>query len=278
MIAKYLIYFTRNAQSISLPINPEDLPLNNPGKNGTYNVVGLGDIIVPRTPGLRTVKISSYFPARVTSAVTVPSEWHPPEFYINFFRAAMADKAPILFAPARYDEEKNAYLTGDADFYVVVDGFELTEKGGEVGDFYYDLTLTEYRDYSPLEVQITAQDSTATATNAPAIMRPTSTAAKKTATTKTTTKKTATVKTARSAGGKIVVGSTCIANGKYYPVSSAKGPYGTANNREVKVKRIEDLSRPAPYLIFATTNIEGYKVGLIPLGWIAARGLKKVAD
>lgn len=270
MIAKYLIYFTRNAQSISLPINPEDLPLNNPGKNGTYNVVGLGDIIVPRTPGLRTVKISSYFPARITSAVAVPSKWHPPEFYINFFRTAMVDKAPILFAPARYDEEKNAYSIGDADFYVVVDGFELTEKGGEVGDFYYDLTLTEYRDYSPLEVQITAQDSTATATNAPAIMKPTSTAAKKTATTKTTTKKKASVKSTRSTGDKIVVGSTCIANGKIYDTMRGGTAYITVSNRRVTVKRINALSYAAPYLI---ANTQG-----MPLGFIASSGLKKVSD
>lgn len=263
MIERFLLNFTKNANTIFLPVNPEKLPTANPGKNSTYNVLGIGDIVVPRTPGLRTIKISSYFPARVTSAVIIPSKLKTPEFYINFFRSAMIEKTPILYAPARYDEAENAYMTDDKGFYVVVESFDIEERGGETGDFYYDLTLTEYRDYSPqeMEIQTTFAAATVTTTNT----TPTNN------TTKTTTKKTvkkASVKSTRSTGDKIVVGSTCIANGGIYETSYGGKAYTTASNRRVTVKRISTLSGRAPYLIASTNGTN--------LGWIAVTGLKKV--
>ena len=40
-------------------------------------------------------------------------------------------------------------MTGDTGFEVLITQFNTEERGGETGDFYYDLTLTEYRDYTP---------------------------------------------------------------------------------------------------------------------------------
>lgn len=58
----YKLYFSSGAAVIALPINPEKLPETLSADNGTYNVLGLGPIMQPRTPNLRTVSISGLLP------------------------------------------------------------------------------------------------------------------------------------------------------------------------------------------------------------------------
>ena len=54
-------------------------------------------------------------------------------------------------------------MTGDSGFSALVTQFNTEERGGETGDFYYDLTLTEYRDYTPRTIQVQQAANTAPA-------------------------------------------------------------------------------------------------------------------
>ena len=56
------LFFTRDGTVIRLPVNPEKLPVARDNDNGDYNVLGIGPIMVPRTPKQRVVTISSFFP------------------------------------------------------------------------------------------------------------------------------------------------------------------------------------------------------------------------
>ena len=98
------LFFTRDYTVIRLPVNPEKLPVARGSENNDYNVLGIGPIMVPRTPSLRVVSISSFFPGRAFSGVLTSGGFKPPEFYITFFRSAMVDQVPILYTPVRYYE------------------------------------------------------------------------------------------------------------------------------------------------------------------------------
>lgn len=238
------LFFTRDGTVIRLPVNPEKLPVERETENDDYNVLGIGPIMVPRTPSLRTVSISSFFPGRPFSGVLTPNGFEPPEFYISFFESAMNDKAPILYTPVRYYEDGEPFMEQDTGMMVLATGFTTEERAGETGDFYYDLSLTEYRDYSPRQVQLQQTDgqpATATAENTREIPQ-----------------------------GQITVGCTCIANGRYYYTSYGDEPHGNANGRRVKVSRIVDASRPDPYHI--TTEDGGW------LGWTAKESLQVVSS
>ena len=137
------LFFTRDGTVLRLPVNPEKLPVARDSDNGEYNVLGIGPIMIPRTPKQRVVTISSFFPGRVFPSVLTANEFQPPEFYITFFESAMNDKAPILYTPARYYEDGEPFMSGDSGFLVLVTQFSTEERGGETGDFYYDLELTE---------------------------------------------------------------------------------------------------------------------------------------
>ena len=196
------LFFTRDSTVIRLPVNPEKLPVARETDNGKYNVLGIGPIMVPRTPEQREVTISSFVPGRPFSGVLTSGAFQPPEVYLQFFESAMNDRVPILYTPVRYYENGEPFLTGDTGFQVLVTQFQTEERGGETGDFYYDLTLTEYRDYSPQTMQArgeAAAGSPVTVTAGPAREIP---------------------------QGQLYAGCTCIANGPWYYTSYGDEPHG----------------------------------------------------
>ena len=129
-----------------LPVNPEKIPVSQDSANEEYNVLGIGPIMVPRIPNLKKVTIESYFPGRIDRMTLTSGDFRPPEFYINFFRSAMANKEVLIYAVSRCYEDGTLYFVNDPGIYVLVTGFQTEERGGETGDFYYTLELTEYRD------------------------------------------------------------------------------------------------------------------------------------
>ena len=243
MVNNFGLFFTRDGTVIRLPVNPEKLPVERDNDNGDYNVLGIGPIMVPRTPKQRVVTISSFFPGRPFSGVLTPNEFKTPEFYIQFFESAMNDKVPILYTPVRYYENGEPFMTGDSGFQVLVTQFNTEERGGETGDFYYDLTLTEYRDYTPGTMQVQQSTTTQTATAEPSRDIP---------------------------RGQLVVGSVCIANGPYYYSSYGDEPHGNGNGRRVLVSRIVDATRAYP--VHVTTEAGG------ALGWMKKDALQVVSD
>ena len=242
MANNFGLFFTRDGTVIRLPFNPDTLPVVKDNDNGNYNVLGIGPIMVPRIPKLREVTISSFFPGREFPGVLTSGGFQPPEFYIQFFESAMDEKAPILYTPVRYYENGEPFMTQDTGFQVLVTSFTYEERGGETGDFYYDLTVTEYRDYSPQSMEIQQQGTQ----NTPAV---------------------ATTEKARDIPqGQLVVGSVCVANGQYFYTSYGDEPFGNASGQRVVVSRIVDQSRPCP--IHITTESGG------ALGWISKSGLQ----
>ncbi len=247
-MGRYGIYFQKEGElAYLLPVNPETLPVSRSTENGEYNVLGVGPIMIPRTPNLKTVSISSFFPGRPFSGMLIGQRgFVPPADFIAFFERAMKNKEVIIYHPIRFYENGEPFYGGDDNgFHCLVTQFDTEERGGETGDFYFTLEITEYRDYAPQELNL--QAPSAQAAPATAIPEP----------------------TRAVPPGQIVVGSTCIVNGCYYADSYGGGTYGNGNGRTVKVSRIVDLSRADPYHI--TTEAGS------PLGWTSADCLQVVS-
>lgn len=247
MANNYGLFFSRDNTVIRLPVNPEEFPVERGNENDDYNVLGLGPIMVPRLPSLKVISFSSFFPGRIAPYVLTSGGFKEPEFYIQFFESAMVDKAPIKFTPVRYYEDGTQFMTQDEGLQVLVTKFDTTEKGGETGDFYYDLELTEYKNYSPLTLQIQkpAEEKPATATTEPARETP---------------------------PAQITVGCTCIMNGRYYYSSYGNNPWGQTSNKRVKVSRMVTSDPSRAYPIHITTESGG------ALGWTKKENLQVVSD
>ena len=242
----YGLFFTRDNTVLRLPVNPEKFPIERENANTEYNVLGLGPITIPRIPKQKQVKISSFFPGRAAPYVLTGGDFKEPEFYIDFFEAAMGDKVPILFTPVRCYEDGEKFMTADPGFRVLVTSFKTEEKGGEAGDFYYHLTLQEYRDYSPMSVRV--EKPKAPQQEAKAKPEP----------------------TREIPPAQLYVGAVVIANGPYYYSSYGDEPHGTASGRRCKVSHMVTSDPTRAYPIPLADENGGW------LGWAKRESLQVV--
>lgn len=241
---KYGLYIAHEGTVVRLPVNPESYSITKDNENGTYNVLGVGPIMIPRTPKLLVASWSGLLPGRADlGAVLTAGAFQPPKFYIDFLQAAMDEKWIVRFVANRYLEDGSPIF--DTNMEALVTRFKTEERGGETGDFYYDIALSEYRDYSPKAVtlQVPAE------TGQPVI---------------------ATSETTRSIPqGQLTVGQSVTANGNCYYDSYGSEPHAVLSGFRGKISRIvtTDPQRAYPYHIAAE---DGSAKGWVASGQVQA--------
>ena len=58
------IYLAFAGKKVKLPVNPEEIEIKNPTDHKTYDVIGVGEIVVPRKPSLKEGILGILFPGR----------------------------------------------------------------------------------------------------------------------------------------------------------------------------------------------------------------------
>lgn len=270
----YSIYFTRNGQVVRLPINPAELPETKDGDNGEYNVLGVGPVTVPRIPKQREIKISSYFPGRASgTGISSLLMWRPPEYFIKFFQSAMDDREPVLYTPVRFYENGRPFAITHTGFPVLITRFDTKEKGGETGDFYFELDAKEWRDFSPRGVQIQAtsppdrsapQEAPASRTKAVSVFAP------RVAQGAVVVLKAMAEPVRAIPPRQMVVGSRATLNGKIYESARKDGAGIPAAGRSVVVARILFDPMGAPIFVRDPSGR--------PLGWVERKALTVIQN
>lgn len=266
----YRIYFSRGGVVLPLPVNPGELPQERDTDHGSYDLLGVGGILVPRTPKQRVVTISSYFPGAESPSGTLAGRWIAPAVYMDFFQSAMDAKEPVLYTPVRVYESGIPFLGPDLGFKALVTSFHVREKGGETGDFYYDLTLTEYRDYSPRRVQVQTGDSGASSggTDVSGALALFATAGQiaPAAAQAVSALGGALTQAREIPAGQLVVGALCAASGPCWPDREEPGSI-TLSGARVRVQRI--LSAQEPHSVFVRSAEDN-----AALGWVEPASLQ----
>lgn len=241
----YGLYLAREGTVVRLPVNPETYKISRDNDNGEYNVLGVGPIMIPRTPKLKAAEWSGLFPGRPDfGAVLTTGQFQPPKFYIDFLQSAMEEKARLRFVANRYLEDGTPIF--DTNMEVLVTSFHTEERGSETGDFYYELGLTEYRDYSAKTVKLQQEKG-----------KPAEASSEE---------------TRDIPAGQLTVGMDVTVNGNYYSSSYGAGPHGTFSGFRGKISRIvaNDPQRPCPYHI--TTSSGGAR------GWVKKAQIQAVGQ
>ena len=148
---RFGIYFNQ----IKLPVNPSELTVAYEGENTTYNMIDKGEVIIPRNSKLATVEISSFFPRNSYMSGVVQDSWYTPEGYVKFFNALLKERIVFHFIINRWDCQDEMF---DTEFDAIITSFKITDKGGESGDIYYTIAVSEYRDTKPQEVEVISED------------------------------------------------------------------------------------------------------------------------
>lgn len=135
-----------------LPVLPEKIEINEDGDNETFNVINLGEINTINKPKLSEISFESYFPLNRGPYVS-SEELFSPSFYISKIREWRDKKQKIRFI-----------FTGGSPLELndlfIIEGFKLSEKGGEVGDIYYSIELKRYKPYAAKKVVIVTKQNT----------------------------------------------------------------------------------------------------------------------
>lgn len=140
------IYFEYKGETVTLPVNPEELSISLPGNNENADVVGLGEVNILRRPRLCPISISSFFP-----------EDSDPQSYVDFFHRVQRAAAPMRIVCNEFA----------LNMRVGIDGFEHSIRAGEEGDRYYTLELQEYKSYAPTVMQVSSAASAPNTTQIP---------------------------------------------------------------------------------------------------------------
>lgn len=210
---------------IKVPVNPEEINITKPSKNETFEVLGKGEIVVPKPSALSEVSFSSF----VTVDRTAPysNGGASPSSFVTKMQKAMDNHTKGRLIISR------AGLL-NTNMSCIVEEFTTTDKGGEPDDIYYTIKLREYRNYGAQQVTI-AQPTLPTASS------DSTSASSDTTQAIATADRPVETPTLR-------VGAPCIANGDYCYDSYGSNPHGVANNLSTTVKRIV-TGAPYPILI-----------------------------
>ena len=146
-MADYQMTLAFGSTVIHIPVMPEKLTVKSPGKNETATVLELGEINRIKQRGLREVSWESHFPANNAPYVT-GWEGLSPVDYVRDIEDARDTRESGRFSITGTDLNIN--------MAVAVEDFSYEERGGEVGDIYYSLTLKEWKDYSAVTVSLPA--------------------------------------------------------------------------------------------------------------------------
>lgn len=144
-MAEYQMTLSFGSSVIHIPVLPEKLTVKSPGKNETATVLELGEVSLLRRRGLRQVSWESHFPAHDAPYVSAWEGLSPVDYVrdIEDWRDTR--------------ESGRLSITGtdlNINMAVAVEDFSYEERGGEVGDIYYSLTLKEWKDYSAVTVSL----------------------------------------------------------------------------------------------------------------------------
>lgn len=153
MSNQFWLSFNNNAERLQLPVNPGELSLGSGSLNTTVSVSMLGEVSIIQDPVLKTFEFSSLFPASYAPYCAykeIPDPW---EAVATIERWKDSGK-PIRFI-----------VTGTpVNFAVTIEEFRYTERGGDVGTIYYDLSLKEYRFITSRQLEETVVNGNATVT------------------------------------------------------------------------------------------------------------------
>lgn len=141
-MTNYGISLIIERREVNLPVLPAKLKVTSPGKNETTTVLELGEILRLRKKGLRTVAWDCFFPVHaapyVTGQITTPIE------IVKAIQAARDTLSPIRFLITGTDLDINVRMG--------IETFDYEERSGELGDLYYSIKLSEWKDHSPRKI------------------------------------------------------------------------------------------------------------------------------
>lgn len=139
-MSDYAIYFDYANKTYRLPVNPEKIETTTVQANEKYEILKLGQIVVPTHMGLTEYAFECELPNDPYHYVETPASFKNADYYLNLFQKWRKGLKPIRFIASNG-------IGDDINSLVLIEDLTVVENAGEEGDKYVTFKLIEYRDY-----------------------------------------------------------------------------------------------------------------------------------
>ncbi len=136
----YSIFFDYNNKTYRIPVNPEEISVENNLSIEKYNILNLGEVAIANYKELNKYSFETEFPYEVTSYVNYTNDFKSSDFWINLFEDWMENKTAVRFIASNGKGK-------DINTLVLISSMKVTEKATEEGDKYVSFELVEYRKF-----------------------------------------------------------------------------------------------------------------------------------
>lgn len=154
MPSKYQMWLTYNGENEKLrfPVLPEELSIKKGLTSKSVDIQGLGEVVIMQDPDASVISFSSFFPSVAFPGVQIDNLTPPSDIVSKILEWQKSD-SPVHFI-----------VTGTTiNMYCIIDDFDYSEQGGDIGALHYSITLKEYKEVHARQVQIDTQVRKATA-------------------------------------------------------------------------------------------------------------------
>lgn len=157
-MSDYAIFFDKDGIVYQLPVNPEEMEVSTVQGNEKYDILKLGQIVVPTQMELTEYSFSAEFPHDTQPYVETSGNFKDADFYLNLFKSWRKSLEPVRFIASNG-------IGDDINSLVLIEKLTITEKAGEEGDKYISFNLLEYREYGKKLAVVADISSLSIATN-----------------------------------------------------------------------------------------------------------------
>ena len=165
-MSNYAIFFDKDNATYRLPTNPGQIEERSVQANEKYEILKLGQIVVPSHMELSTYDFEVELPKEPYHYVETPNKFKKPDYYLNLFEKWRKESKPIRFIASNN-------IGNDINALVLIEELNIVEKAGEEGDKYVTFSLIEYKEFGTKTVVIKTTPTTAKkATATPAKTNP----------------------------------------------------------------------------------------------------------
>lgn len=149
----YIGLLDNSEEEILLPVGPEEISVTQAGNTETYSIYQFGDVVKSGNRKLLKLSISSFFPLEQGPYVMTDNLQHPSDYVNKIFSWKQRNKILTFKVTGGYYPIDRLWMMED---------FEINEKAGEVGDIFYTISLTEYREFRARRVTLSGNNGNMT--------------------------------------------------------------------------------------------------------------------
>lgn len=135
-------YHDEEDSFFTLPLAPDEFTTKVSNRNKTVDLLELGEVNIIKDMGLRDFDFKILLP-KDSRLCDDEKDFKEPVFYLNKFREFKEQKRAVILTIIRLMPNGKTLFAGNIE--VTLEDYTVSEKAGEEGDFYVELSFKEYK-------------------------------------------------------------------------------------------------------------------------------------